>query len=534
MRKLTLASLLVTLALASAAKDLFTRPLPPGFNINIANAVVNSNFAQIIFGQPFNNLKAATNEGNAQKADLNMPGFKFFNQIAQISIHYNGFIAMDDESRNAADLSCQKSPFDVDANLAAVFWQQYEAGTVHRFALTANTPFVGNTFQTIADDLTRTFSNTAVSFFEDNVQLNIQPRDPITAAEIQNVWVITWFRMVAKRVNVAQEKKTHDTFQALLITVQRTGSTEIESYIKYQLDTLSSNGKCAAAQIGLAIEATNKKPGDNEIIQRVDLRGRFGNTLPTLFEDLTNEHNFDDQSSYSFDMNSDAKNQPVPPTAKCDGKEKCGKNKGAQGQKGPDGGLEFDEDQRPDPKAVDIDLERFCRFRDDGEHAIPANCDVFIYCSNGWGSFRTCPNITKFNPVIRTCDYPVNFECENPGFNLTELRPLVTQPPSESDNLCFFVKNGQIPDPNSCKHFYSCSNTQSIRLKCPAGLFFKPDETKRTGRCDFPRNVQCTGQGVRPGDSTTGSSSNNSTTPKTTSMTKRTTKTTPTTTKYYR
>lgn len=110
-------------------------------------------------------------------------------------------------------------------------------------------------------------------------------------------------------------------------------------------------------------------------------------------------------------------NQPVPPTAKCEGKEKCGKNKGAQGQKGPDGGLEFDEDQRPDPKAVDIDLERFCRFRDDGEHAIPANCDVFIYCSNGWGSFRTCPNITKFNPVIRTCDYPVNFECENPGFN---------------------------------------------------------------------------------------------------------------------
>ena len=41
-------------------------------------------------------------------------------------------------------------------------------------------------------------------------------------------------------------------------------------------------------------------------MQKVDLRGRIGNTLPTLFEDLTNEQNFDDQSSYSFDLNSDA------------------------------------------------------------------------------------------------------------------------------------------------------------------------------------------------------------------------------------
>ena len=72
--------------MVNAAKDLFTRPLPPGFNIRVADAVVNSNFAGIIFGAPFNGLTAANGEGNRQKVDLSMTGFKYFNQIAKISV----------------------------------------------------------------------------------------------------------------------------------------------------------------------------------------------------------------------------------------------------------------------------------------------------------------------------------------------------------------------------------------------------------------------------------------------------------------
>ena len=65
-----------------------------------------------------------------------------------------------------------------------------------------------------------------------------------------------------------------------------------------------------------------------------------------------------------------------------------------------------------DPDTLLKDLKRFCRFRDNGEHALPANCDVFIYCSNGNGSFAFCPNGTKFNPWFLTCDHPVNHECK--------------------------------------------------------------------------------------------------------------------------
>ena len=45
--------------------------------------------------------------------------------------------------------------------------------------------------------------------------------------------------------------------------------------------------------------------------------------------------------------------------------------------------------------------------------------------------------------------------------------------------------NGDIPDPESCSHFYTCSNGLSIIRSCPPGLFFNPARKY----CDFPRNV---------------------------------------------
>ena len=124
-------------------------------------------------------------------------------------------------------------------------------------------------------------------------------------------------------------------------------------------------------------------------------------------------------------------NQPTPPLVNC-GTNGCSKSIEAQirrnlkfkeqtteagtAKKGSPSGDESLPAQRrpaqpPNPEDLVEDLERFCRFRNDGEHALPANCDVFIYCSNGIGSFAFCPNGTKFNPSFLTCDHLVHHEC---------------------------------------------------------------------------------------------------------------------------
>ena len=78
---------------------------------------------------------------------------------------------------------------------------------------------------------------------------------------------------------------------------------------------------------------------------------------------------------------------------------------------------------------------------------------------------------------------------------------MFTQPPSQSNNLCFFEGFGEVSDPMSCDHYYACTNTRSIRMPCPAVLFFKPT-SKDSGYCDHPMNVDCSGKGLRPDSST--------------------------------
>ena len=109
---------------------------------------------------------------------------------------------------------------------------------------------------------------------------------------------------------------------------------------------------------------------------------------------------------------------------------------------------------------------------------------------------------------------------------------MFTQPPSQSNNLCYFDGFGEVSDPMSCDHYYACTNTRSIRMPCPAGLHFKPT-SEDSGYCDFPRNVKCSGEGVRPD-----SSPSVETTPvvkTTTTIEKKTTTSTPVneTTKYH-
>ena len=73
----------------------------------------------------------------------------------------------------------------------------------------------------------------------------------------------------------------------------------------------------------------------------------------------------------------------------------------------------------------------------------------------------------------------------------------VTQPPSLHDNLCTYEGYGEFVDPLSCNFYYACTNSRSIRMPCPHGLFFQPS-SNTTGFCDYKRNVACTGAGKRP------------------------------------
>ena len=50
-----------------------------------------------------------------------------------------------------------------------------------------------------------------------------------------------------------------------------------------------------------------------------------------------------------------------------------------------------------------------------------------------------------------------------------------------------------IIDPTSCNHFLMCSNTRTLRAKCPDNLFYDPEKDA----CEFPDKVDCV-NGVRP------------------------------------
>lgn len=96
--------------------------------------------------------------------------------------------------------------------------------------------------------------------------------------------------------------------------------------------------------------------------------------------------------------------------------------RGVDGSGGP-GGIPID-GTMPPPTAMPTtasfrqqNLNEFCRFRDDGPHALPTICDVFIYCVHGIGSFETCKNGTKFNPEVLGCDHAVNYECAFSGID---------------------------------------------------------------------------------------------------------------------
>ena len=108
-------------------------------------------------------------------------------------------------------------------------------------------------------------------------------------------------------------------------------------------------------------------------------------------------------------------------------------------------------------------------------------------------SLLSLPSLYKYQLLFHS-----NYHLNHNFFivSVTPLQKLVPQPAPVSNNVCFFDGFGEVTDPSSCGSYFACTNTRSIQMNCPAGLHFRPISEKK-GICDYPRNVKCTGKGVR-------------------------------------
>ena len=56
------------------------------------------------------------------------------------------------------------------------------------------------------------------------------------------------------------------------------------------------------------------------------------------------------------------------------------------------------------------------------------------------------------------------------------------------NNTCIGLPDASnIIDPISCNHFFRCTNTRSVRERCPSNLFYDPINDS----CEFPHKVNC-------------------------------------------
>ena len=56
------------------------------------------------------------------------------------------------------------------------------------------------------------------------------------------------------------------------------------------------------------------------------------------------------------------------------------------------------------------------------------------------------------------------------------------------NNTCIGLQNASnVIDPTSCNHFFRCTNTRSVRERCPSNLFYDPINDS----CEFPHKVNC-------------------------------------------
>lgn len=95
------------------------------------------------------------------------------------------------------------------------------------------------------------------------------------------------------------------------------------------------------------------------------------------------------------------------------------------------------------------------------------DCNAWFRCGPHGPEPGNCPAEFNFNPITRTCDWPINVQCFNCPSNQTISTHIMDR---------------------SCRSFIRCVSGVPSQLMCEPGLQFN----NKTGQCDLQSVVQCT------------------------------------------
>lgn len=149
----------------------------------------------------------------------------------------------------------------------------------------------------------------------------------------------------------------------------------------------------------------------------------------------------------------------------------------------------------------------------------PNDCKSYLLCEHGRTKIEQCASGTLFNPVISSCDYPANVNCD--ARIPVEIAPSAYNSNSERSEALddsyrvgktANVKNtryetsyryqstqgyqspkcpqdfaGLLPHPTECAKFLNCAGGRTYIQDCGPGTVFNP----QISTCDYPYNVDC-------------------------------------------
>lgn len=119
----------------------------------------------------------------------------------------------------------------------------------------------------------------------------------------------------------------------------------------------------------------------------------------------------------------------------------------------------------------------------------PDDCEMYYKCVFGLPYLKTCPFVRgqklRFNPVLKTCDWPWNVVCKD-ATTTTGEEPEPTTPPPDS---CKKPGEYKIKDSYYCNVYYECEDSKlSEPYCCSSGPF-----NEKTQKCENKEGpVKCT------------------------------------------
>ncbi|XP_068683269.1 uncharacterized protein [Montipora foliosa] len=161
--------------------------------------------------------------------------------------------------------------------------------------------------------------------------------------------------------------------------------------------------------------------------------------------------------------------------------------------------------------AVDVDNnektvnESFCINKYDGLYNDPSDCTAYFQCLRGRTTWSHCPRGQLFNAIIKTCDNPKNFPCQqrsvvnSAGPRIEKIQSKIVDIQSAKKNnksaseseavkaFCNGKLDGFYDDPSDCQAFFQCLNRKSTKRFCLKGLVFN----SKLKTCTSPHTFPC-------------------------------------------